>query len=70
MTKIIQKIKEKSSICQLSKTINNPRAGKIPLRDPHSIESIQLLTVDICGPWQMRAVITEEYKSNKKRCKR
>ena len=62
----IREYTEKCSICQLNKTTNNPRAGKIPLRDPHSIDPFQLLTVGICGPWQMRVVITEEYKSNKK----
>ena len=68
--KMIQEIREyaeKCSICQSNKTTNNPPAGKIPLRDPHSIEPFQLSTVDICELWQMCAVIIEEYKSNKKK---
>ena len=70
MTQEIKEYTEKCSICQLNKTTNNPRAGKLPLRDPHSIEPFQLLTVDLCGPWQMRAVITEEIKSNRKKIAR
>lgn len=56
----IKELIAKCDTCQRHKTTNNPRAGKIPLRDPHTFEPFELLTVDLGCPWKMSARVEYE----------
>ena len=58
MTKDINDYVAQCDTCQRRKTTNNPRAGKLPLKDPQSCDPFQILTVDLCGPWNMRANVS------------
>ena len=57
MMKEIENYVSRCDTCQRRKTTNNPRAGTLPLKDPPLCNPFQVLTVDLCGPWKMRAKI-------------
>ena len=40
------------------------KQGKIPLKDPPTIEAFEVLTVDLCGPWPIVATIEEKKEVN------
>ena len=62
----IKEYVRKCKVCQMTKSTNKKKQGKIPLKDEREIKPFKTLTVDLCGPWPIQATVEEKVETNQK----
>jgi len=55
--------------CQIDKSTNKGKQGKLPLKSPPVNDPWEIISVDLCGPWQIDAEVEKEVNDPKKRGK-